>query len=89
MNWDEAKIIIKKDNEVQTELINNEMEYRIIEAIIEARKEHNLSQDDLAKRIGTSRSNITKLENGNYKPSIDFLNRVAKAIGKELQIRIV
>ena len=53
MNWDKAKTIILKNKEVQDELKMNEAEYIIIEEIIMARKERNLTQKDLAKLIGT------------------------------------
>ena len=84
MNWNKAKTIITKNKEVQNELKMNESEYKIIEAIIMARKEKNLTQKDLAKLIGTRQSNISRLESGNYNPSLEFLNKVAQAVGKRL-----
>ena len=89
MNWSNAKTIILKNKEVQKELKKNEAEYKIIEEIITARKEKNLSQKDLAELIGTRQSNISRLERGNYNPSLDFLNKIAHAMGKELEVRIV
>jgi DNA-binding XRE family transcriptional regulator len=89
MNWSKAKTIILKNEEVRKELKNNEAEYKLIEEIILARKEKNLTQKDLAKLIGTKQSNISRLESGNYNPSIDLLNKIAQAMGKELQVRIV
>jgi len=88
MEWSKAKTIISKNQEVSEEL-KNENEYKIIEAIILARKEKNLSKKELADLIGTKQSYITKLENGNYHPSIEFLNKIAMAVGKELQIRMI
>ena len=89
MNWSKAKTIILKNDEVQKELKKNEAEYKIIEEIILARKEKNLSQKDLAELIGTRQSNISRLERGNYNPSLDFLKKIAHAMGKELEVRIV
>ena len=88
MNWDKAKTIILKNKEVQNELKMNEAEYKIIEEIIMARKEKNLTQKELAKLIGTKQSNISRLESGNYNPTIEFLNKVAVAVGKELKVSI-
>jgi transcriptional regulator with XRE-family HTH domain len=48
-----------------------------------------LTQKDLAKLIGTKQSNISRFESGSYNPSLEFLNKIAQAMGKELQIRIV
>ena len=89
MNWSEAKSIILKNEEVKNELKMNEAEYRIIEEIIMARKEKNLTQRDLAELIGTKQSNISRLESGNYNPSLDLLNRIAMAVGKELEVRMI
>jgi DNA-binding XRE family transcriptional regulator len=89
MNWAKAKTIITKNKEVRNELKKNESEYKIIEAIIMARKEKNLTQKDLAKLIGTRQSNISRLESGNYNPSLEFLNKVAQAVGKKLEVKII
>jgi predicted transcriptional regulator len=89
MKWDDAKKKILQNEEVRQELKNNEAEYKIIEEIITARQEKNLTQKDLAKLVGTRQSNISRLESGNYNPTLEFLNKIARAIGKELEIRIV
>jgi DNA-binding XRE family transcriptional regulator len=89
MNWSQAKSIILKNEEVKNELKMNEAEYKIIEEIIMARKEKKLTQKDLAKLIGTKQSNISRLESGNYNPSLDLLNRIALAVGKELEVRMI
>jgi len=89
MNWSKAKSIIVKDEEVKKELKKNEAEYKIIEEIIIARKEKNLTQKDLAKLIGTKQSNISRFESGNYNPSLEFLNKLVQAVGKELEVRII
>jgi len=89
MNWSKAKTIILKNKDVQNELKKNEPEYKLIEEVIMARKEKKLTQKDLAELIGTRQSNISRLESGNYNPSLDFLNRIAHAVGKELEVRMV
>jgi predicted transcriptional regulator len=89
MKWNEAKKVLLKNKEVQKELKNNEAEYRIIEEIIMARQKKNLTQKELAELIGTRQSNISRLESGNYNPTLEFLNKIARAMGKELEVRIV
>jgi len=64
-------------------------ERKIIEEIITARKENHLTQNGLAELIGTKQSNISRLESGNYNPSLGFLKKVASAMGKKLEVRIV
>jgi DNA-binding XRE family transcriptional regulator len=89
MNWNKAKSIIIKNDEVKNELQKNEAEYKIIEEIIMARRERKLTQKDLADLIGTKQSNISRLESGNYNPSLDLLNKIALAVGKELEVRMI
>jgi predicted transcriptional regulator len=89
MNWSNAKTIILKNKEVQDELKKNEAEYKIVEEIITARREKNLTQKDFAELIVTKQSNISRLECGNYNPTLEFLNKIAHAVGKELEVRIV
>ena len=89
MKWSQAKKIILKNKEVQNELKMNEAEYKIIEEIILARREKKLTQKDLAELIGTRQSNISRLESGNYNPSLGFLQKVASAMGKKLEVKII
>jgi predicted transcriptional regulator len=89
MEWSKAKALILKNKEVKKEYDLLETEYKIIEEIIMARKEKNLTQKGLAELVGTKQSNISRLESGNYNPSLDFLQKVAGAMGKKLEVRIV
>ena len=89
MEWSKAKEIILKNKNVRKEYELMEAEYKIIEEIIMARREKNLTQKGLAELIGTKQSNISRLESGNYNPSLEFLQKVATAMGKKLEVRIV
>lgn len=42
------------------------------------RQDNNLTQDELAKKIDTSRSNIANYENDKNMPSIDILEKLSK-----------
>ena len=61
-----------------------EREYLL--AIIEARISQNLTQKELAEKTGIKQSNISRIENGNYSPSVATLQRIAAGIGKTLHI---
>lgn len=63
-----------------------EPEYEIIRQVIHARAEADLTQKELAERIGTRQSNISRLEAGSSNPSLLFLKKVAEGLGKKLHI---
>ena len=42
------------------------------------RQDNNMTQDELARKIDTSRSNIANYENGKNMPSVDILEKIAK-----------
>lgn len=88
MKWEDAKKIINSDPEVIKELEANAIEYQVVREIIKARKELNLTQEQLAQLVGTKQSNISRLESGDYNPTIEFLSKVAQAMGKNLEIRL-
>ena len=89
ITFDEMKSDLLKDNEFKTEYEKLKPRYEAIEQIIKARKELNMTQAELAKRVGTQKSNISRLESGNYNPSLDFLSKVSEALGKSLSIQLM
>lgn len=60
----------------------------IIRQVVRERKRQKLTQKELADKIGLKQSNISRLETGKSNPSIDFLQRVAAGLGKELHVEI-
>lgn len=60
--------------------------YEVIKAIIKERTAQNLTQKEFANILGMKQSNISRLESGSYNPSMDFLQKIAQALGKELHI---
>ena len=69
-----------EDAEFRQEWEALEPEYAIIQAIIDARKESGMTQQELSARTGIAQSDISKLENGNANPSLRTLKRLAAAI---------
>lgn len=85
---DEVKRELMKDAEFANEYEKLGPRYEAIQQIIQARNEQNITQAELAKRIGTQKSKISRLESGDYNPSLDFLAKVAKGLGKKLSVQI-
>ena len=48
----------------------------------------NLTQELLADLAGTKKSNISRMESGNYNPSLDFLVKIASSMGKKIDIHL-
>ena len=78
-----------KDHQFQQEWDNLELRYTIIKQLIKLRNSYNLSQTQLAKKIGTTQSVISRIENGSVNIGIDFLEKVAKAFNKKVELHIV
>ena len=75
-----------EDPELYKEYKALEPEYEIVKQILKARSELNLTQKELAEKVGIKQSNISRLESGNYNPSLEFLKKIAEGLGKELHI---
>ncbi len=86
MNHNEMKEKLFENQELKNKYDEMSPIYELKKEIIRLRIEKELSQKDLANLIGTKQSAISRLENGSYNPSVDFLVRIAHALGKELQI---
>ena len=80
--------ILMEDAECAEEFEKLRPRYEIISQIIEARTSQNITQEELARRIGTQKSNISRFESGNYNPTIDFLNKICTALGKKLELTL-
>lgn len=60
----------------------------VVEQLKQARRSQHMTQEVLAERVGTKKSNISRFESGKYNPSLDFLIKVAGSLGKQIHIRI-
>ena len=63
-------------------------EFELIQLIIAKRLKRGLTQAELAKKLKTKQSAISRLEGGDYNPSLGFLNRLAKALDAKLHISL-
>ena len=69
------------------EMEEYDIDVEVRDLVISARNAANLTQKQLAQRSGVSQANISKIENGNYHPSLSTLKRIADALGKRLVVR--
>jgi transcriptional regulator with XRE-family HTH domain len=55
----------------------------------EARRRAGLSQAALAERVGTTQSAIARVERGGHSPTLEYLERLVRACGFTLDVRLV
>jgi transcriptional regulator with XRE-family HTH domain len=75
-----------KDPAYRAEYEALEGEFVLTSALIRARAEAGLTQEQPAKRMGTTQSVIARLESGRTRPSTKTLQRFARATGTRLRI---
>jgi ribosome-binding protein aMBF1 (putative translation factor) len=76
----------RQDPEFMKEYDALEEEFARAQLVIGARAHADLSQAELAERMGTSQSAIARLESGRVKPSTRTLEKLAAATGMRLRI---
>lgn len=54
--------------------------------IEDARKKAHLTQDELAKRVGSNKSYISRIENGKTEPKVSTFYRIAGALGLSVDL---
>ncbi len=86
-NWKDFKKELLKDPKVRKEYERLQPEYAVISAMIEARIKKGITQEELAKKLGTKQSVISRLESGRANPSILFLKKLASALNLSFQIK--
>ena len=63
-------------------------EFEIASAIIDARIKRKISQEELAKRMGTGQAVISRLEGANAKPSLSLIQRLADALNLKVELKL-
>lgn len=86
--FDEIHNRLMKDEEFKMEYEKLKPRYDLIAQIIDARNQLSITQEELALRAGTQKSNISRFESGSYNPSLDFVTKLAKSLNKEIQIKL-
>jgi DNA-binding transcriptional regulator YiaG len=83
------KAELMNDQEFHREYKSLEEEFTVAAQLIEARMKANLTQEEVARLMGTTQSVVARLESGQPQPSLRSLRRYASAVGGRLEIRLV
>ena len=82
----EVKFVEEEDKPIT---VDYDIEAELCELIIATRTRIGMTQKQLAIKSGVSQANISKMENGNYRPSIQTLKKIAYGLGKRLKIEFI
>jgi len=87
MTWEKHKKILLKDPEFRKVYEETRIDREIAKALIRARIEKRLTQAQLAKKLKTKQSVISRVESGQTTPSLSFLKRLASVLDTSLSVQ--
>lgn len=87
-NYKQFKARLLKDREIRKFYKELEPKFELVRILIRKRLGKGLTQQELAIKIGTKQSAISRLESGRYNPTIQVLRKVAQALNANLKISI-
>jgi len=89
MNFNKFKQKALENPEVCKEYDALREEFSLIDRLIAMRTKAGLTQEDVAKKLGTNKSNISRLERGRGNPSWGTLNKYAAACGFRVKLEAI
>lgn len=78
-----------EDPEFKREWEAQAAERELMHKIVEARIAEGMTQAELAEACGMKPANLCRLENGNGNPSVATLEKIARGLGRKLEIAFV
>jgi DNA-binding XRE family transcriptional regulator len=84
--WEDLENELLSDPATKKEFDRLTPRYSVISELIAARIKHKMTQADVAKMVGTKQSSIARLESGSINPSLEFLQKVAQAMGLSVHL---
>ncbi len=88
VTWKEVKRELLKDPEFAEEYEALRPEYELAGSLIALRIERGLTQQEVAQKMNTTQSVISRLESGSANPSLATLKRLAEALGARVVARL-
>ncbi len=85
-NYQDLKKRLLKNKGIKKEYDMLRSEYELLDKIIALRLKQKMTQKQLADKLDTKQSAVSRLEKGMINPTVDFLNKLAAAFGKKLTV---
>lgn len=89
MKMEKTDYILSEDNEnilIEVQRQQDVTREEVITLFRNYRKELGMTQSQLGQKAGVTQPNITRFESGNYNPSLEFMVRIAAAMGKKVKV---
>ena len=86
MDWNTHKKQLLKRAKFKIALKETELEYQVARMLIEARIKKGYTQKELAKKLDTKQSVISRVESARTLPSLSFLKKLATALDTNLKL---
>lgn len=74
--------------EILIEMRQKTARSEVIQQYVDCRKSKKMTQEELAKRAGISRPNVSRFESGNYNPSLEMMVRLAAALDMKVSVKL-
>jgi ribosome-binding protein aMBF1 (putative translation factor) len=88
-DFDEHLAEMLKDKEFKSLFDEYGRQLEIAYQILQLRKKKKMSQAQLAKKIGTTQSNVARIEGGQQNFTVSLLDKIANALDMNLSIKLV
>ncbi len=75
-----------KNPEFRREWEEQEPEFQLIRAMLQAREDLNISQRQLSEKTGITQADICKIENGEGNPTLQTMKKLAEGLGMRLDL---
>jgi DNA-binding XRE family transcriptional regulator len=86
-NFNDFKRELLRDEKTREEYERLKPKYELIQALIKRRNELRISQDRLARIIGTRQPAISRLEKGEFNTTLGMLFKVTNALGLDISLK--
>jgi transcriptional regulator with XRE-family HTH domain len=81
----------KKKNKIKFQMSRKDREtlQKIAHKITELRQIEAITQEELAKRMKTTQSVISRIESGKQNITIDYIQKIASALGRKISLKFI
>ena len=88
-SYKDYKNKILQNPKVKAEYDALQPEYDIIQTMIDARVQQNMTQKDLSAKTGITQADISRIENGTRNPSLNMVKKLAKGLGMQVKLEFI